>query len=162
MLISQRPTLTEDSVVDTRSRFVIEPLEPGFRRMRIRPQLGDLSHAAIELPTIRGTVRLKCTSSPERHVAQIELPANTTAQVYLPRLEPKDGRLFEGKTAVPARVEGEAHRRLRGHRPGRCEGVGQSRVGTAPPSPPRRRPLPDPSPPPTVNRCYPLSCFFSV
>src|SRR5919107_2411388 len=30
MLISQRPTLTEDSVVDTRSRFVIEPLEPGF------------------------------------------------------------------------------------------------------------------------------------
>src|SRR5260221_1933319 len=30
MLISQRPTLTEDSVVDTRSRFVISPLEPGF------------------------------------------------------------------------------------------------------------------------------------
>ncbi len=30
MLISQRPTLSEDSVVDTRSRFVIEPLEPGF------------------------------------------------------------------------------------------------------------------------------------
>jgi DNA-directed RNA polymerase subunit alpha len=30
VLISQRPALTEDSVVDTRSRFVIEPLEPGF------------------------------------------------------------------------------------------------------------------------------------
>src|SRR5437879_921460 len=30
MLISQRPTLAEESVVDTRSRFVIEPLEPGF------------------------------------------------------------------------------------------------------------------------------------
>ena len=30
MLISQRPALTEDSVADTRSRFVIEPLEPGF------------------------------------------------------------------------------------------------------------------------------------
>ena len=30
MLISQRPALTEESVVDTRSRFVIEPLEPGF------------------------------------------------------------------------------------------------------------------------------------
>jgi DNA-directed RNA polymerase subunit alpha len=29
MLISQRPTLTEEPVVDTRSRFVIEPLEPG-------------------------------------------------------------------------------------------------------------------------------------
>jgi DNA-directed RNA polymerase subunit alpha len=30
MLISQRPTLSEETVVDTRSRFVIEPLEPGF------------------------------------------------------------------------------------------------------------------------------------
>ena len=30
MLISQRPTLSEDTVEDTRSRFVIEPLEPGF------------------------------------------------------------------------------------------------------------------------------------
>ncbi len=30
MLISQRPTLTEESVDELRSRFVIEPLEPGF------------------------------------------------------------------------------------------------------------------------------------
>ncbi|MET0740426.1 MAG: DNA-directed RNA polymerase subunit alpha [Candidatus Nanopelagicales bacterium] len=30
MLIAQRPTLAEDAVNDTRSRFVIEPLEPGF------------------------------------------------------------------------------------------------------------------------------------
>src|SRR5579875_1553523 len=30
MLISQRPTLSEDVVADNRSQFVIEPLEPGF------------------------------------------------------------------------------------------------------------------------------------
>src|SRR3954454_15420171 len=30
MLIAQRPTLTEEVVADARSRFVIEPLEPGF------------------------------------------------------------------------------------------------------------------------------------
>ncbi len=30
MLIAQRPTLTEESISDYRSRFVIEPLEPGF------------------------------------------------------------------------------------------------------------------------------------
>ena len=30
MLIAQRPTLTEESVNETRSRFTIEPLEPGF------------------------------------------------------------------------------------------------------------------------------------
>src|SRR4249920_1799580 len=30
MLISQRPTLSEEPIADNRSRFVIEPLEPGF------------------------------------------------------------------------------------------------------------------------------------
>ncbi|MBU6213684.1 MAG: DNA-directed RNA polymerase subunit alpha [Actinomycetales bacterium] len=30
MLIAQRPTLTEEKISDTRSRFVLEPLEPGF------------------------------------------------------------------------------------------------------------------------------------
>ena len=30
MLIAQRPTLTEEQIGDARSRFVIEPLEPGF------------------------------------------------------------------------------------------------------------------------------------
>ena len=30
MLISQRPSLTEESINETRSRFTIEPLEPGF------------------------------------------------------------------------------------------------------------------------------------
>ncbi|PID97316.1 MAG: DNA-directed RNA polymerase subunit alpha [Actinomycetales bacterium] len=30
MLIAQRPVLSEEAVTDTRSRFVIEPLEPGF------------------------------------------------------------------------------------------------------------------------------------
>jgi DNA-directed RNA polymerase subunit alpha len=30
VLISQRPSLTEQAIGDNRSRFVIEPLEPGF------------------------------------------------------------------------------------------------------------------------------------
>src|SRR5699024_8890811 len=30
MLISQRPALTEEVIADNRSKFVIEPLEPGF------------------------------------------------------------------------------------------------------------------------------------
>src|SRR5512144_1892469 len=30
VLIAQRPTLTEEAVAENRSRFVIEPLEPGF------------------------------------------------------------------------------------------------------------------------------------
>ena len=30
MLITQRPTIEEDSLADDRSKFIIEPLEPGF------------------------------------------------------------------------------------------------------------------------------------
>ena len=30
MLITQRPTVEEENVNDTRSRFIVEPLEPGF------------------------------------------------------------------------------------------------------------------------------------
>ncbi len=30
MLIAQRPTLTEETITEQRSRFVVEPLEPGF------------------------------------------------------------------------------------------------------------------------------------
>ncbi|MER7988970.1 DNA-directed RNA polymerase subunit alpha, partial [Streptomyces noursei] len=30
MLIAQRPSLTEEIMEECRSRFVIEPLEPGF------------------------------------------------------------------------------------------------------------------------------------
>ena len=30
MLIAQRPSLTEETITESRSRFVIEPLEPGF------------------------------------------------------------------------------------------------------------------------------------
>ncbi|GGA63597.1 DNA-directed RNA polymerase subunit alpha [Pseudoclavibacter endophyticus] len=30
MLIAQRPTLTEENIAENRSRFIIEPLEPGF------------------------------------------------------------------------------------------------------------------------------------
>ena len=30
MLIAQRPTLTEEKIGEFRSRFVVEPLEPGF------------------------------------------------------------------------------------------------------------------------------------
>ena len=58
MLIAQRPTLTEDVVSDTRSRFVIEPLEPGFgytlgNSMR-RTLLSSIPGAAVTSIKIEG------------------------------------------------------------------------------------------------------------
>ena len=58
MLIAQRPTLTEDVISDTRSRFIIEPLEPGFgytlgNSMR-RTLLSSIPGAAVTSIKIEG------------------------------------------------------------------------------------------------------------
>ena len=50
MLIAQRPTLTEESISEFRSKFVIEPLEPGFGYT-----IGNspVSYTHLTLPTKR-------------------------------------------------------------------------------------------------------------
>ena len=60
MLITQRPVLTEESVADNRSRFIIEPLEPGFgytlgNSLR-RTLLSSIPGAAITSIRIEGVL----------------------------------------------------------------------------------------------------------
>ena len=67
----------------------VEPLEPGFRSVQIRPQPGPLQSASLELPTIRGTVHVDFTAAPGAPFElNVELPANMTAQVHLPSETP--------------------------------------------------------------------------
>ena len=59
MLIAQRPTLTEEVVDEFRSRFMIEPLEPGFgytlgNSMR-RTLLSSIPGAAVTSIKVEGT-----------------------------------------------------------------------------------------------------------
>ena len=62
----------------------VEPLEPGFSKVRIRPQPGNLEHAEISLPTIRGTIKMKIENTPQRRSVSLELPANMEAEIGLP------------------------------------------------------------------------------
>ncbi|WP_430974569.1 family 78 glycoside hydrolase catalytic domain [Sunxiuqinia rutila] len=63
----------------------IEPLEPGFSKIRIKPQPGTLKQAQIKCPTIRGNVQVSFFNEPEkRFQLKVIIPANTTADVYLP------------------------------------------------------------------------------
>ena len=60
MLIAQRPTLSEEVIDDYRSRFVIEPLEPGFgytlgNSLR-RTLLSSIPGAAVTSIKIDGTL----------------------------------------------------------------------------------------------------------
>lgn len=68
----------------------IEPLEPGFRKIRIRPQPASLSHAELRHPTIRGEVWLAFQNRPgESFSLDLILPGNTTAEVHLPLFSAK-------------------------------------------------------------------------
>ncbi len=77
----------------------IEPLEPGFGRIRIKPRPGNLTWAETRLPTIRGTVRARLEQQPGRSFTlEVEIPANMSARIELPA---------PGGADAPVRLNGE-------------------------------------------------------
>jgi len=63
----------------------IEPLEPGFARFRVRPQIASLPRARLKLPTPMGPISLSVDhASPQKWSASITVPAGTTAEFHLP------------------------------------------------------------------------------
>jgi len=73
--------------------FGLEPLEPGWRKFRIRPQFGSLELAEIQIPTIRGSIRATYHRKEHQMTLTFRVPGNTAAQVVLP-----------GNLGNPARV----------------------------------------------------------
>jgi hypothetical protein len=64
----------------------IEPLEPGFGKIRIKPQPATLRKASVQMPTIRGDVCVSFDNQPDvRFAMEVEIPANTIAEVWLPK-----------------------------------------------------------------------------
>jgi hypothetical protein len=77
----------------------VQPVEPGFAKVQIKPQTGHLTAGSLDLPTIRGTIHVDFTSEPGRaFVLNATLPANIEAVVYLPRL---------GSDGLDVRVDGK-------------------------------------------------------
>ncbi len=73
----------------------IEPLEAGFRRVRIRPLPGNLDYATIKLPTVRGTITVSYAKEAGKTFLDITIPANVIAEVIPPFRVAKD---FEVKS----------------------------------------------------------------
>lgn len=66
----------------------LEPLEPGFGRIRIEPQPGPLAFASLKMPTIRGTVRVDYHKEGRAIRLDVTIPANTRAEVHVPGTDP--------------------------------------------------------------------------
>jgi hypothetical protein len=68
----------------------IEPLEPGYGKVRIAPQPSVLQHAEIRTPSIRGDISVSFDNSPGKKFAMdVEIPANMTAEILLPKIAGK-------------------------------------------------------------------------
>jgi hypothetical protein len=62
----------------------VEPLEPGFARVRIRPQVyAGLKEANLKMPTVRGTIEVGWKG---REI-EVTVPANMVAEVHVPTSE---------------------------------------------------------------------------
>lgn len=62
----------------------VEPIEPGFRTARIRPQIGSLKQVSAEVPTVRGTVGVSVRNDGSGYHLRCVIPANMKAEVHLP------------------------------------------------------------------------------
>ena len=66
----------------------VEPIEPGFGQVRIKPQVGSLTSGHLRHPTVRGPIDVDFQSMPDRpFVLDVDIPANVEACVYLPALD---------------------------------------------------------------------------
>lgn len=87
--------------VIVRKLMGVEPLEPGFGRFRIKPQPASLKSASLTVPTIRGDVAVAFENEPGSSFSlHVGVPANTTAEVWVPRLGKRptvDGRAVRAK-----------------------------------------------------------------
>lgn len=62
----------------------VEPLEPGWEIFRVRPQIGSLTWASINVPTIKGAIVVSCQQDQSTYTLDLVVPGNTAAIVELP------------------------------------------------------------------------------
>ncbi len=74
-----------------RSMLGIDWAEPGFTRLRLRPQIhNDLNYARGSCPTVRGQVHAGWEIANGNVAYNVQIPANLTADVYLPVTDAND------------------------------------------------------------------------
>lgn len=91
----------------------VEPIEPGFRVVRIRPRIGSLSDVSATVPTIRGPISVSIRRDEGEYRLRCTIPANMSAEVHLLASDPS--LVFEG--GHPAKdTSGVTYAAMRGGR----------------------------------------------
>ena len=104
------PWGTAPAALIVRGMFGIQPTQPGFRKFVIRPQVGDLPYASIRVPCVKGAITVTLAQNREAYEAEITVPANTTAEVFLPAVPGGTDTLFvNNQKAIYPVEEGYFH-----------------------------------------------------
>jgi alpha-L-rhamnosidase len=91
-----------------------DPEGPGFRKIIIRPDMvAGLTHASGEYRSVNGLIRSAWKREEGRLTLEVDIPANTTATVYLPSEDA--GTITEGGKPVKGRSEFGAVRSMDGY-----------------------------------------------
>ncbi|MES2377693.1 MAG: alpha-L-rhamnosidase C-terminal domain-containing protein [Bacteroidota bacterium] len=90
----------------SRKLMGVEPLAPGWTSFSVKPQIGSLKSAAIDVPTIKGTITARYTQTEKSFEMQIRIPGNTTAQIHFP-LKGKKYQVWQGDKKVKSHTAGQ-------------------------------------------------------
>lgn len=91
----------------------VEPIEPGFRVVRIKPRIGSLSDVSATVPTVRGPISVSITRDEAQYRLRCTIPANMSAELHLLASDPS--QVFEGDRPANA-APGVAYIGMRGGR----------------------------------------------
>ena len=82
----------------------VEPLEPAFRKVRIKPQTAGLQQIEAVVPSIRGNFTVKVVTKP-KFCQTVIIPANVQAEVWVPAGSEKEVITINGRPAAEAGVK---------------------------------------------------------
>jgi alpha-L-rhamnosidase len=115
----------------------IEPIEPGFRRFRVRPQTASLTQAGVKMPTPKGPITLSVRRpSKSDWSADITVPKGTVAEFHVPAPRLELVKLSSGKPKLLREAGGRIVIEL-------VPGAHQISVATQPASPSNLRVVPN-------------------
>ncbi|MCL5097079.1 MAG: family 78 glycoside hydrolase catalytic domain [Candidatus Omnitrophica bacterium] len=79
----------------------VDPLEPGFKRVIIQPHVeGGLTWVKASCATVRGTIESHWEKQAQSMRLAVVLPANSTGQVWLPKIGSGSVRVREGNRLI--------------------------------------------------------------
>lgn len=91
------------------SRYLlgVRPLEPGFKKALIQPQPASLKNVKGVVPTIRGPITVIIKNNSRTFALGVDIPANMTAKVGVPRINKSSGTVLLDGQLVEAEAVGE-------------------------------------------------------